>query len=94
MAVRRRSNGFGLFFPIRRVKISLFIDTLICVGSEEVALGLDQVCRQVFRTNRVEIGQSGRRAHRRDIVKCEFIQYFTPIATISSENIGKIAIQR
>ncbi len=44
-----------LSFPIRSVESSLFVDPLVRVGAEIVALGLDQVRRQAFCPESIEI---------------------------------------
>ena len=44
-----------LLIPIRRVKSSLFVDSFIRMCTEEISLCLDQVCRQAFGAERIEV---------------------------------------
>ena len=61
----------GLLLPIFGVESAFFVDPLIRVGTEVVALGLDEVGGQAVGAEGVEIGERGRETHRGDAVRLE-----------------------
>ena len=82
-----------LLLPIVSVESSLFIDPLVCVGSELISLCLDKIRRQAFRAECVEICEGGRKTRGRDAVLVESNDHFSQPADTRIEQIGKRLIK-
>src|SRR5437762_4193781 len=76
------------------MKRPFFVDPLICMSSEEIALCLYKICRKPFRTKRIEVTQCRRKTERRDAVGCKRANDRTPRSEIFIEDSRKFIVEQ